>query len=155
MVLAMASYQSVDDYIAAQPASARDVLQRVRNVLRQAVPAAEEAISYQIPAYQLNGERIIYFAGWKQHYSLYPATRTLLAEFKDDLAPYEVRQSTLRFRLSEPVPAKLIERIAKFRAQEVAGKTLVAAKVKKSLKPKAGAKAKTSVKSRASSRKKR
>ena len=77
-------------------------------------------ISYQIPAYKLDGTAVLYFAGWKQHYSLYPATATLVAAFKKDVAPYELSKGTIRFLLSEPVPVKLIERIAKFRAKEVA-----------------------------------
>jgi uncharacterized protein YdhG (YjbR/CyaY superfamily) len=64
---------------------------------------------------------VIYFAGWKQHYSLYPANRRLVAAFKKELAPYEVNdKGTIRFPLDEPVPVKLIEAIAKFRAKEVA-----------------------------------
>jgi uncharacterized protein YdhG (YjbR/CyaY superfamily) len=63
---------------------------------------------------------VLYFAGWKQHYSLYPATEHLLDAFKDELAPYDVNKGTIRFPLSQPVPVKLIERIAKFRAKEVA-----------------------------------
>jgi uncharacterized protein YdhG (YjbR/CyaY superfamily) len=63
---------------------------------------------------------VVYFAGWKQHYSLYPAGARLVAAFKDDLAPYEVSKGTIRFPLSQPVPAKLIERIAKFLAKEAA-----------------------------------
>jgi hypothetical protein len=56
---------------------------------------------------------------WKQHCSLYPATDRVVAALKDDLAPYEVKKSTIRFPLSQPVPLKLIERIAKLRAKEV------------------------------------
>jgi uncharacterized protein YdhG (YjbR/CyaY superfamily) len=63
---------------------------------------------------------VIYFAGWKQHYSIYPATAPLVKAFKTDLAPYELSKGTIRFPLGEEVPAKLIERIAKFRAEEVA-----------------------------------
>ncbi len=63
---------------------------------------------------------MVYFAGWKQHYSLYPATGRLVAALKDDLAPYEVSKGTIRFPLSEAVPVKLIGRIAKFLAQEAA-----------------------------------
>jgi uncharacterized protein YdhG (YjbR/CyaY superfamily) len=51
------------------------------------VPKAEEAISYQIPTFKLHGSYVVYFAGWKQHYSLYPASRQLVAAFKDNLAP--------------------------------------------------------------------
>ena len=65
---------------------------------------------------------MLFFAGWKQHYSLYPATRRVVEAFKDDLAPYEVSKGTIRFPLSEPVPVKLIGRIAKFRATAAARK---------------------------------
>jgi uncharacterized protein YdhG (YjbR/CyaY superfamily) len=68
----------------------------------------------------LPGGPVLYFAGWKRHYSLYPATDHVVEAFKDDLAPYEVDKGTIRFPFSEPVPVKLIERIAKFRAKEVA-----------------------------------
>ena len=54
------------------------------------------------------------------HSRLYPSTDRVVAAFKDDLAPYEVNKGTIRFPLSEPVPVKLIDGIAKFRAKEVA-----------------------------------
>jgi uncharacterized protein YdhG (YjbR/CyaY superfamily) len=72
-----------------------------------------------MPTYRLHGERMLFFAGWKRHYSLYPATKRIIATFKEELAPYEISKGTIRFRLSEAVPVKLIERIAKFRAKEV------------------------------------
>jgi uncharacterized protein YdhG (YjbR/CyaY superfamily) len=111
---------SVDQYIALQPGVAQPVLERVRSAIRKAVPGAEEVISYKIPTSKLHGRPVLYFAGWKSHYSLYPATSRVVAAFKDDLAPYEVRAATIRFPLSQSVPVKLIERIAKFRAKEVA-----------------------------------
>jgi len=111
--------ESVDEYIAAQPEAARRALELVRTAIRKAVPKAEESITYKMPTYKMHGERLLYFAGWKQHYSLYPATKRLIATLKNDLKPYEVVKSTVRFSLAEPVPAKLIERIAKFRAKEV------------------------------------
>ena len=111
--------ESVDEYIAAQPEAAQRALELVRTAIRKAVPKAEESITYKMPTYKMHGERLLYFAGWKQHYSLYPATKRLIATLKNDLKPYEVVKSTVRFSLAEPVPAKLIERIAKFRAKEV------------------------------------
>lgn len=118
--MARTSFKSVDEYIALQPEAVQDVLHRVRNTVRKAVPKAEEMISYQIPAYKLEGAPLLYFAGWKQHYSLYPATGPVVTTFKDDLAPYKISKGTIRFPLSEPVPVKLIEKIAKFRAKEIA-----------------------------------
>jgi uncharacterized protein YdhG (YjbR/CyaY superfamily) len=113
-----ANFTNVDEYISAQPETAQLVLQRVRSTLRKALPGAEEVLSYKIPAYRLRGEIVLYFAGWKQHYSLYPAGERMIAAFKDQLASYKVSKGTIRFPLSEPVPVKLIERIAKFRAEE-------------------------------------
>ena len=115
-----ANFTNVDEYISAQPETAQAVLQRVRSTLRKALPGAEEeeVISYKIPAYRLHGGIVLYFAGWKQHYSLYPAGERMIAAFKDPFAHYKVSKGTIRFPLSEPVPVKLIERIAKFRAEE-------------------------------------
>lgn len=116
--MAKTDFKSVDEYIATHPPDVQAILQRVRSTIRKAVPKAEEAISYQIPTFKLHGSYVVYFAGWKQHYSLYPASRPLVAAFKDDLAPYEVNKGTIRFPLSQAVPVKLIGGIAKFLAKE-------------------------------------
>ena len=130
--MAKTNFKSVDEYIATHPQEVQPILRRVRGIIRKAVPRAEEVISYQIPAYKLPGGPVLYFAGWKEHYSLYPATGLLVAAFADDLAPYKVHKATIRFPLSLPVPSKLIERIAKFRAKEAAtGARVKLAKPKK------------------------
>jgi uncharacterized protein YdhG (YjbR/CyaY superfamily) len=120
--MAKTDFKSVDDYIASQPAAMQGILGRVRNAIRKAVPLAREAISYQMPTYTLYGGRLLYFAVWKQHYSIYAATEQVVAAFQEELARYEVDKGTIRFPLSEPVPVELIGRIAKFRAKEVAGR---------------------------------
>ncbi len=118
--MAKTGFATVDDYIASQPEEARDTLGRVRGAIRQALPKAVEKISYNIPAYKLRDTTVLYFAGWRRHYSLYPAGARLIAAFQKELAGYEVEKNTIRFPLSEPVPVKLIARIAKFRAREAA-----------------------------------
>lgn len=118
--MAKTDFNSVDEYIDAQPETVQPVLQRVRQVIRDALPGAEEVISYQIPAYKLDGGRVIYFSGWKEHYSLYPVTGRLVAVLGEEVAPFVAGKGTLRFSLAEPVPAKLIERIARLRAEEEA-----------------------------------
>ena len=120
--MAKTDFKSVDEYITTQPEDVQAILQRVRRTIRKAVPGAEEVISYQIPTYKLHGAYVVYFAGWKQHYSLYPATGRLVAALGDDLAPYEVNKGTIRFPLRQPVPVKLIERITKFLAKEAAAR---------------------------------
>ena len=120
--MAKPDFKSVDDYIASQPEAVQPVLTSVRSAIRKAVPAAEEVISYQIPTYKLNGDAVLCFAGWKQHYSLYPVSDHVVAALGEGLAAYRVNKATVRFSLSEPVAVKLIERIAKYRAKEVAGR---------------------------------
>jgi uncharacterized protein YdhG (YjbR/CyaY superfamily) len=116
--MAKLAFKTMDEYIASQPEATQVLLQHVRSTIRKALPEAQEVISYKIPAYKLHNEIVLYFAGWKRHYSLYPAGERLVAAFKDQLASYKVTKGTIRFPLSEPVPCKLIESIAKFRAKE-------------------------------------
>lgn len=118
--MAKTEFKSVADYAASQPRDVRATLRRVRSI-RKAVPSAQESISYQIPTYKLPGGVVIYFAGWRQHYSLYPSGAALVAAFQDELAAYQVSKGTIRLPLSQPVPVKLIERIAKFRVEETPG----------------------------------
>lgn len=117
--MAKTNYQSVDEYIAAQPEAVRATLERVRGIIRKALPDAEEAISYQIPTYKMHGTYVIYLSGAKQHFALYPVTEGLTDALGEQIAPHIAGKGTLRFPWSEPVPAKLIERIVKVRLKEV------------------------------------
>jgi uncharacterized protein YdhG (YjbR/CyaY superfamily) len=120
-------FQSVDDYISSKPDAVAAKLELVRVTIHRALPRAEEVISYKMPAYKLHGEVILYFAGWKQHYSLYPAGPRMIAAFKDELGSCKVDKGTIRFPLSAPVPKKLIADLAKFRLAEVVDRTKTSA----------------------------
>src|SRR5262245_16265935 len=114
---------SVDEYLAQQPKGAETTLRRVREIIRRAIPGAQEGISYGIPAFRLENRTVLYLAGWKEHYSLYPSSKALELAFKDELAPYGLsHKGTIRFSLSEPVPARLIKQVVKFRLKELAAR---------------------------------
>lgn len=117
--MANQGFESVDQYIASQPKAAQDTLKRVRRSIRKAVPDALEGISYKMPAYTLGDDPLLQFALWKHHYAIYAATQGVLMMFGQELARYQVDKGTIRFPLLEAVPTDLIERIAKFRAQEI------------------------------------
>jgi uncharacterized protein YdhG (YjbR/CyaY superfamily) len=110
---------TIDEYIAIQPVATQVVLERVRATIGKSVPDAEECISYGIPAFRFNRRILLYFAGWKEHSSIYPASDAMVAAFDGELDEYRASKGTLRFPLSKPVPVKLIGRIATFRAQEL------------------------------------
>jgi uncharacterized protein YdhG (YjbR/CyaY superfamily) len=118
--MAKTDFKSVADYIASKPLSVQAKLKLLRRAIRKAIPKAEEGISYQIPTYKLNGTHVIYFAGWKEHYSLYPIHESLVEAFKKELAGCKASKGTLRFPLSAPVPSDLIERIVRFRVEQLA-----------------------------------
>ncbi|MBM3756058.1 MAG: DUF1801 domain-containing protein [Acidobacteria bacterium] len=103
-----------DDYFAAQP----EILRRIRAAVRKAMPDAVETISYNIPAYKIDGRAVLYLAGWKEHISIYP----IGAAFADEVKPYVAGKGTLKFPLAEKVPVALIARIAKWRAAEARAK---------------------------------
>jgi uncharacterized protein YdhG (YjbR/CyaY superfamily) len=112
--------KSVDEYIAAQPEAMRPKLEQVRDAIRRAVPEALEGIGYGMPRYKLHGKPLLYFAGFKEHYSLFAASGTFLAALEDELKGYDLRKGTIHFPLTEPVPVKLISRIARLRAAGIA-----------------------------------
>ena len=118
--MARTDFKSVDDYLATMPPATRAVLDEVRSIIRTALPDADEVISYQIPAYKRDGVAVIYFAGWKEHFSLYPVGETL-AEALPEAARYPLSKGTIRFPLDEKVPRTLIRKIVALREKTVTG----------------------------------
>lgn len=108
----------INEYIAQFPKETQKVLEQIRAAIKKVIPDAEETISYAMPTFKLNKEYIIYFAGYKNHVSLYPAPRGA-EEFKEELAHYKGGKGTIQFPLDKPIPLKLITRITKYRLQKV------------------------------------
>ena len=96
---------TVDEYVAALPAAARNALNDARHAIRKAVPEVDEGIGYEMLAYKLRGTAL--------------ASAPLIAKFERELRPYAIDRGTVRFPLSEAMPTELIERIARFRAGEL------------------------------------
>jgi uncharacterized protein YdhG (YjbR/CyaY superfamily) len=109
-------FETVDDYIASFPVNVQKVLQEVRQAIRESAPGAKEAISYQIPAFKLNGN-LVWFAAFKNHIGFYPRESAIEA-FKEKLSPYEISKGTIRFPLDKPVPLELIKEMVRFRVKE-------------------------------------
>ncbi len=127
MATARVTFPSVDAYIEASPAEVQPLLRKIRSVIRKAAPDAEEAISYQMPAFRQHGI-LLYFAAFKNHIGLYPPIRGD-ARLEKAVAPYAGEKGNLRFPLDQPIPFELIERITRFRARQDAA--IAAAKRKR------------------------
>lgn len=111
------NFQSIDEYIATFPEETQNVLEKIRAAIKAAAPDAKEKISYQIPAFELNGRNLIYFAGWKKHVSVYPVPPGDEA-FEQEIAQYIAGKGTLKFPLDKPLPMKLISKIVKYSVAE-------------------------------------
>ena len=108
---------SIDEYIETFPQDIQVILQQVRRTIKAAAPKAGEKISYGIPTFTLNDKYLIYFAGWKQHISIYPIPAGD-DEFKREIAPYVSGKGTLKFPLDKPLPLKLIAKMVKRKVAE-------------------------------------
>ena len=106
--------KNIDDYISRFPAQTRLGLEQIRATIKKLAPAAEETISYGIPAFNLNGRYLVYFAGYKQHISIYPVPSGNKA-FEKDFAPYDTSgKGTIQFPLEKPIPLSLVTKIVRF-----------------------------------------
>ena len=103
-------FDTVEAYVAAQPAASREILNEVRQRVGTAVPDATEAISYDIPTFKLDGKALIYVAAWKQHVAVYPIPDGDEA-LQRDVERYRSGKGTLKFQLDEPFPYELFDRL--------------------------------------------
>lgn len=108
--------ETIDGYIAGYPADIQQILQQLRQIIREEAPAATEAIKYGIPTFVLHGN-LVHFAAHKQHIGFYP-TPSGLEAFQEELAGYAMSTGAVRFPLDEPLPYELIRRMVAFRVQE-------------------------------------
>jgi uncharacterized protein YdhG (YjbR/CyaY superfamily) len=115
------TYLTVDDYLAAATYDVEARLVEMRRVITQALPGAEETISYNMSTYRQHGVVVVQMAGHAEHTSLnFFPTAGAFAHFAERLAPYSTSKSAIRFPLDEPLPVELIDAIARFRSQEAA-----------------------------------
>ena len=113
-------FETIDEYIAAFPTDVKRILEELRQAIRDSAPNAEEAISYQIPTFKLNGI-LVHFAAFKNHVGFYP-TPSAINKFKKELAPYEVAKGTVKFPINKSIPFDLIKRIVSYRVKEQSNK---------------------------------
>lgn len=114
----MRRFQSVDEYIQSFEGVSRERLEQMRRLMKHALPFADEVISYNIPAYKVGNQLIVYFAGYPNHLGMYPG-RTNSAAYNALASQYAHGKSTARFVHTEPLPETVIATFIKTRLQEL------------------------------------
>jgi uncharacterized protein YdhG (YjbR/CyaY superfamily) len=109
-------FKTIDEYLESWPENVRSRLQAIREVIKEEVPEAEEAIRYQMPTFRLHGN-LVFFAAFKNHIGLY-ALPAATEEFKSELSHYKTGKGSIQFPMDEPLPLPLIRKIVRYRVEE-------------------------------------
>ncbi|TJZ51802.1 DUF1801 domain-containing protein [Sphingobacterium olei] len=107
----------IEKYILQFPNDVQDILRKIRKLIKDNAPEAEELMAYGMPGYKTNKKPLVYFAGFKNHIGFY-ATPSGHGEFSDELSTYKQGKGSVQFPLNQAIPYELMERIVRFRVTE-------------------------------------
>ena len=117
---------TVDAYLAAQPAPVAATLEKIRTAILKVAPQAEEKISYQVPTYKYMGYPLVHFAAFKNHCSFFGVSKDLYQKFAKELEPFKLAGTTIHFTVEKPLPITLVQKMVKERMRQ--NETLALAK---------------------------
>ena len=109
------SSDEIDQYLADLEEPKRSTLQRLRQTILEVVPEAEEGISYQVPAFRVDGKVIAGFAAFKNHLSYLPHSGSVFPVLRDEVASYKTSTGALQFPIDSPLPRLLVEQLIRVR----------------------------------------
>lgn len=115
MIDPMKTDPRVDEYLEAQPAEHRELLQALRARVAALAPEADETISYAMPAFKLGDRFLLSYASWKRHCSLYPIHDEVLAKYGIELRDHGTTKGSLHFSPAQPLPDGLIDDLVRAR----------------------------------------
>lgn len=110
-----------DEYLASLPGPQRAELERVRRVVRRAVPDAEESVSYGMPAFKYDKRPLLGFRASKNHLSVFPFSPEAIDAARDALEGFDISKGTVRFTPEQPVPDAALEELVRNRLREIEG----------------------------------
>ncbi|MBI5863126.1 MAG: DUF1801 domain-containing protein [Planctomycetes bacterium] len=112
--------KDTDSYLSALSTDQRAALEKLRKLIKSVAPAAQECISYQMPAFRYNGLVLVIYGAARQHLSLFPMGGELIERFAAELADFSTSRGTIRFTPEKPLPAALVRKIVRARMGAIA-----------------------------------
>ena len=113
--------KTIDEYLAALSEDKRAALEKLRKTIKAAAPRAQECLSYQLPAFRLDGRMLVAFGATANHCAFYPMSSSTVQAHKEDLKDYDTGKGTIRFQADKPLPDALVRKLVKARIAENAG----------------------------------
>ena len=113
----MKAVSTVEEYLNLFPKEQRNALEKLRHVIKETAPKAEEVISYGMPGYKQNGV-LVYFGGFKNHCSFFPASYAVIKQFAEELKDYKTSKGTIQLPLNKAIPSTLIKKMVLARIKE-------------------------------------
>src|SRR5512146_3073875 len=112
--------QTIDEYLSRLTDDKRAALEKLRRNIKAAAPKAEECISYQMPAFRLDGRMLVWFGATANHCSFFPGA--IVQQFEHELRNYHTSKGTIRFQPDAPLPAALVRKIVKACIERIAAR---------------------------------
>lgn len=112
-------WTTIDEYLEAAPEPQRSTLDALRRTLCEILPDSDQALSYGVPAFKVEGKAVAGYAYFKNHCSYFPHSGSVLPELADELQPYEWSKGTLKFPVDEPLPRSLVVRLVEVRLDQL------------------------------------
>ncbi|HET9720702.1 MAG TPA: DUF1801 domain-containing protein [Solirubrobacteraceae bacterium] len=117
------SAAEIDEYLNGIEEPKRGTLEVLRRSILEILPRAEEGISYQVPAFRVDGRVVAGFAAFKEHLSYLPFSGSVLPQLADELGGYTMTKSALHFPVDSPLPEALVRKLLMARLDEIARRT--------------------------------
>ena len=110
--------QEVDIYINGFGDERTEKLTTMRSLVNTITPDAQEAMSYGLVGYKLNGKPLVYFGAFPKHIGFY-ATPNGHEAFKDEFSKYKQGKGSVQFPLDQPLPVELIRKVIAYRKTQL------------------------------------
>jgi uncharacterized protein YdhG (YjbR/CyaY superfamily) len=111
----------MDEYLDGLPSPQRSALERVRAVVAEVAPDAEEGISYGIPAFIYKGRPLLGFSVAKKHLSIFSFSPAAIESVQNRLGDFQLSKGTIRFTPEKPVPDEVLADVIRARQREITG----------------------------------
>jgi uncharacterized protein YdhG (YjbR/CyaY superfamily) len=111
--------QTIDEYLQKVESNKRKYLQHIRQIIHKMEPSVQESISYQMPTFKVDGHRLLYFAAFKNHISLFSASDGMVKAVKG-LAPYRTSTGTIQVKMDNLLSDAQIKAIIRYQLDNLA-----------------------------------